>query len=78
MKEFIKNIVYILFFLSGAIFSQSKISIFDVLNTGRQISKTAKSSQDKLDKVWFSTAELELIVSSDVEYNYGSLDNNGN
>jgi hypothetical protein len=73
-----KNIIYILFFLTGSIFSQSQISISDVVNTANQISKTGKASKDKLDKIWFSTAELELIVSSDVEYNYGSLDNNGN
>lgn len=72
-----RNILYILFVLSGTIFSQSKISISDVVNTGNQISKTVKSNKDKLDKIWFSTAELEFIVSSDVEYNYGNLDNNG-
>lgn len=73
-----KSILYILFFLPISIFSQSKISISDVINTGKQVSKTANTSKDKLDKIWFSTAELELIVSNDVEYNYGSLDSNGN
>ena len=56
---------------------QSQISSSDLINTGSQISKTVNSSKDKLDKFWISTGALEFIVSSDVEYNYGTLDDDG-
>lgn len=73
-----KNILFTLFLFSGLLFGYAQISISDVVNTGKQISKDLKLSKNKLDRVWFSTGELEFIVSSDVEYNYGSLDSNGN
>lgn len=73
-----RNILFVLFCFGNIIFMQSQVSIFDAVNAGNQISKTVKSSKNKLDRVWFSTGELEFIVSSDVEYNYGALDNNGN
>ena len=72
-----KNINLIFLFLCISVYGQSKVSISDVVNTAKQISGTVNRSKDKLDKFWFSTRELEFIVSNDVVYNHGNLDNNG-
>lgn len=73
-----RKILFLLFCFGNIVFVQSQISISDAINVGKQISKNGNTSTKKLNKFWFSTGEIEFIVSNDVEYNYGTLDNNGN
>lgn len=73
-----RKILFLLFCFGNIVFVQSQISISDAINVGKQISKNGNTSTKKLNRFWFSTGEIEFIVSNDVEYNYGTLDNNGN
>ncbi|MCZ2845347.1 MAG: hypothetical protein O2U61_02445 [Candidatus Bathyarchaeota archaeon] len=69
MKNFFIALLLLTSFYS---YSQSPSDLF---NVGKGISQS--SSQDKLEKRWFSNVEVEFGVNNEVRYDYSLYDNNG-
>jgi hypothetical protein len=67
------NRVFLVLFLSLGCNLQAQIDINDALRAGKHISKGTDFS---LDKKWFSTAEIELLIPSKVRYNHFFKSNN--
>jgi hypothetical protein len=69
MKNYFFALLLITSFYS---YSQSPSDLF---NIGKGISQS--SSQDQLEKRWFSNIEVEFGVNNEVRYDYSLYDNNG-
>lgn len=61
------------FFTSVSTLAQFTVS--DGVNTAKQVDKDSKSTNYALEKQWIQTAELELILPSEIKYKGNELDN---
>ena len=69
-----KNITLV-FALLISISTFAQFTVSDGINTGKQIDKQSTSTNYALEKQWIQTAELELILPSEIKYKGSELDN---
>lgn len=68
-----KHLTFLFSLISFLLYSQNKLNLTDVVETGKNISKNY--SQSQIVKEWFSNMEVEFGVNNEVRYDYALYDN---
>jgi hypothetical protein len=69
-----KYLTFLFSIISIFIYSQNKLDLTDLVETGKNISKNL--NQNQIAKEWFSNIEVEFGINNEVRYDYALYDNN--